>query len=399
MIDRGTVWRLGFGQLISWGVTYYLCGVLGGRIAVDLGWSLTAVNGGFALALLVMGLVSPLAGRLIENHGGRRAMTVGALLGAAGCAGLAASHSAAAFYAAWVVIGVSMRLTLYDAAFAALARIAGPNARRAMAQITLLGGLASTVFWPLGDALADAFGWRGAALAFAGCSAASALLYLTLPTGRFRAEPRGGTETAANVAEASLDPASRRLAAVLYAVATALVSVLNSAMSAHMIGMLAGLGLALNAAVWIASLRGLGQTGARACEVAFGARARSVDVNLIAAALLAACFPIALWSGAGVAAAGAFVLMFGAGNGLSSITRGTLPLAFFDPRTYGSLVGRLIAPGFVLAAAAPVGYALMIERFGAASAVWLSAALGATALAAAIGLKAVESRTRPPAAE
>lgn len=395
MIDRGTVWRLGFGQLISWGATYYLCGVLGGRIAADLGWSLTAVNGGFALGLLVMGLASPLCGRLIEAHGGRRTMAAGALLGAAGCAGLAAAHSATWYYAAWVVIGLAMRLTLYDAAFAALARIAGPNAKRAMAQITLLGGLASTVFWPLGDTLADAFGWRGAALAFGACSAASALLYLTLPTGRFSSEPRAASEAAAALPPAALDPASRRLAAILYAVATALVSMLNSAMSAHMIGILAGLGLALNAAVWTASLRGLGQTGARACEVAFGGRARSVDVNLIASALLALCFPVALWSGAGVAAAGAFVLMFGAGNGLSSITRGTLPLAFFDPGAYGSLVGRLIAPGFVLAAAAPVGFALMIEHFGAASAVLLSAALGMAALAAAIGLKMIEKRARP----
>lgn len=395
MIDRGTVWRLGFGQLISWGVTYYLCGVLGGRIAADLGWSLTAVNGGFALALLVMGLISPVAGRLIESHGGRRAMTAGALLGAAGCAGLSASHSAIAFYLAWAVIGLAMRLTLYDAAFAALARIAGPNARRSMAQITLLGGLASTVFWPLGDALADMFGWRGAALAFGACSAASSLLYLTLPAGRYAAPaPTGADPASATPAGPGVDPASQRLAAVLYATATALVSVLNSAMSAHMIGILVGLGLALNAAVWTASLRGLGQTGARACEVAFGARAKSVDVNLVAAALLALCFPIALWSGAGLAAAGAFVLLFGAGNGLSSITRGTLPLAFFDPSTYGSLVGRLIAPSFVLAAAAPIGYAVLIERFGAASAVWLSAALGAATLAVAVGLKAIEARAR-----
>lgn len=388
MIDRWTVLKLGLGQMISWGAMYYLVGVLGSRIAADLGWSLTAVNGGFALGLLVMGLVSPFAGKLIETHGGRGAMTAGALIGGAGCAGLSLAHSAFAYYAAWVVIGVAMRLCLYDAAFAALARIAGANARRAIAQITLVGGLASTVFWPIGDALADGFGWRGAALAFGAVSAASALLYLTLPTGRHSAPAAPPVEAALDTAAPpGLDPAARRLAAILYAVATALVSMLNSAMSAHMIGILAGLGLSLQAAVWTSSLRGFGQTGARGCEIVFGGRARPVDVNLVAAVVLALSFPIALWSGASPVAAAAFVLMFGAGNGLSSITRGTLPLAFFDPAAYGSLVGRLIAPSFMLAAAAPIGFAMAIDAYGAEAAVWLSAALGAGALAAAVGLK------------
>lgn len=389
MIDRSTVWRLGFGQLVSWGVTYYLVGVFGPRIAADLGWSLTAVNGGFAAGLLVMGLVSPLAGRVIDAHGGRRAMGWGALIGAAGCAALALAHSVAVYYAAWALIGIGMRLTLYDAAFAALARIAGAEAKRAMAQITLLGGFASTVFWPLGDLLADAFGWRGAMLIYAGFSAATALLYRTLPAGRFGDTTTEDPEGELTEVAPDLDPARRRLAAILYATAVALVSALNSAMSAHMIGLLAGLGLALQAAVWTSSLRGFGQTGARACEVLFGRRVRAVDLNLFAAALLPLCFLVALWAGVSLPAAIAFVLLFGAGNGLSTITRGTLPLAFFDPKTYGSLVGRLIAPSFLLSAAAPVAYAWMIERFGVEAAVWLSVALGAGAVTAALGLKAL----------
>ena len=388
MIDRRTVWLLGFGQLISWGVTYYLVGVMGPRMAVDLGWSLTAVNGGFSAALLVMGLASPLAGKLVEARGGRGAMSAGALIGAAGCAGLSVAHSAPAYYAAWIVIGLSMRLTLYDAAFAALARIAGPSSKRAMAQITLLGGFASTALWPIGDALADAFGWRAAVLVYAGISAASALLYRALPNGRYEPEAPPADVLASVVAK-DPDASRKRLAAVLYAVSVALVGALNSAMSAHMIGVLAGLGLAMQTAVWTATLRGFGQTGARGCEVLFGARLRAVDLNLLAAALLAGCFLVGLFSGESLMAAVAFVLVFGAGNGLSTITRGTLPLAFFDPATYGSLVGRLIAPGFLAQAAAPVGYALVIDAYGAGAALWLSFALGAGALAAAFGLKAL----------
>jgi carbamoyl-phosphate synthase small subunit len=343
VIRARVVVALGFSQLVSWGVTYYLVGVFGTRIAADLGWSLAAVQGGFAAGLLVMALASPLAGRLIERHGGRRAMTAGSFVGALGCALLSAAESPLAYYAAWIVIGLAMRLTLYDAAFAALARIGGAGARRAMAQITLLGGFASTVFWPLGDQLADLWGWRGAMLAYAGFSAATALLHWAIPDARH--EPETGSPLVPNGSiPPGLDDRERRLAALLYALAAALVSALNSAMSAHMIGLLAGLGLGLQSAVWTASLRGFGQTAARGSEVLFGARLRAVDLNLIAAALLALCFLVALRSGVDPWAAVAFVLMFGAGNGLSTITRGTLPLAFFDAATYGSLVGRLIAP-------------------------------------------------------
>lgn len=389
MIDRATVWRLGFGQLVCWGVTYYLVGVLGHRIAEDLGWSLTAVQSGFAVGLLVMGLASPLVGRLIETHGGRRVMSAGSLIGAAGLAGLAFSHSSPAYYAAWAVIGLAMRLSLYDAAFAALARIGGAEAKRAMAQITLLGGFASTVFWPIGDAIADAFGWRIAALVFAACSAASALLHMSIPEGRF-APPPPDPDDVAPIAAQGLSVGARRLAAALYALAAALVGALNSAMSSHMIGLLAGLGLGLQAAVWTASMRGFGQTGARGGEVLFGASLKSVDLNLLAAGLLVAAFAAALFVSGDVAVAALFVLMFGAGNGLSTITRGTLPLAFFDPSTYGSLVGRLIAPSFLLSAAAPVGYAAVLETFGATAAVWLSVGLAGAALAAALGLKAID---------
>lgn len=383
-ISRATVLRLGFGQLVSWGVTYYLVGVFAPRIAADLGWSLSAVQGGFAVGLLAMALSSPAAGRAIDALGGRRVMTAGALVGAAGCGALALAHSAPAYYGAWVVIGVSMRLSLYDAAFAALARIAGPDAKSAMAQITLLGGLASTVFWPVGDGLAELFGWRVAVGCYGLFSAAAALLNWSIPEGRYAPPPPSP------IAEDAPEPVRRgsRRAAALYALSVALVGSLNSAMSAHMIGILTGLGLALQAAVWIGALRGFGQIAARGSEVLFGARIAAVDLNLTAAALL----PLGFAAGFGapfLGAAVAFSLLFGAGNGLSTITRGTLPLALFDARTYGSLVGRLIAPSFLLSAAAPVVYALVIERFGASAALWLSLAIATGALGAALGLKAL----------
>ena len=383
LVPRRTVVCLGLSQLICWGVSYYLIGGFGEAMVADLGWSRDRVYGGFSAALLVMALTSPTTGRLIDRHGGRRVMVAGSLLTAVGCAGLAVARDLFVYYGAWLCLGLAMRLTLYDAAFAALARIGGPAARRPMAQITLLGGLASTVFWPLGHLLAENFGWRGAVLAYAGIALLTVPLHLSIPDGRYDDRPPAADDAAPTPPRAA-GKRDRLLAAALYAVITTLTNFLNSGMSAHMIGILAGLGLATAAAVGIATLRGVGQTSARICEILFGRRLDPLTLNLLAAALLPACFIAGMFSGQFVLAALTFAFVYGAGNGVLTITRGTLPLVLFDSRGYGAFVGRLLVPSFAVAAAAPVIYAFVIDGFGEAGALYLSAAVAAVILAASV---------------
>lgn len=383
MIGRLPLFCLGLGQLVSWGLFYYLIGGFGDLIAADLGWRLTWVHGGFSAALVVMGMTSPLVGRLIEAHGGRPVLIAGSLTGAAGCALLAAAHGLVVYYAAWLLLGVAMRCTLYDAAFAALARAGGPAARKPMAQITLLGGLASTVFWPLGHALAELWGWRGAMLAFAAIALASIPLHLALPRGRYQADAANGggaTGFAAPVRDA-------RLAALLYALILTITGFLAAAMSAHMIPLLTALGVAAPVAVGIGALRGVGQSIARLGEILSGGRLSPPALNLLAVALLPASFAAAFAGGHWLAAAFAFAFLYGAGNGLLTITRGTLPLVLFDPTTYGSLVGRLLAPSFFVSAAAPLLFALVMESWGALAGLWLCLLLAVLMLGAAAVLK------------
>lgn len=161
MIERRTVLALSMSQFVCWGISFYLIGIFGEPIAIDLGWSQTLVYGGFSVALLTMGLVSPLVGRSIDRFGGGPVMAAGSLLCAAGCTWLSVVETVVAYHAAWICLGIAMRSILYDAAFASLVRIGGQEARRPIAQVTLLGGLASTVFWPVGHLFGDAFGWRG----------------------------------------------------------------------------------------------------------------------------------------------------------------------------------------------------------------------------------------------
>jgi MFS family permease len=383
MIAPRTVFCLGLAQLISWGISYYLVGAFGERIAGELGWSQAIIHGGLSAGLLVMGLTSGAVGRLIDRHGGRAVMCAGSLLTAAGCAGLAFAQTIPAYYAAWLCLGLAMRLTLYDAAFAALAHIGGSAARRPIAQITLLGGLASTVFWPLGHALAEQFGWRGALLAYAGFALLTLPLHLTLPAGSARRQ----AEAVAAKPTAALSPADTRFAGILYALIVTFAGILNAGMSAHMIGILAGLGLPAAAAVWIGATRGIGQSLARLGEVLFGSRTSPFDLNLVACLVLPLCFVTGLAGGASAIAALAFAFFYGAGNGVLTITRGTLPLMLFDPKSYGAYVGRLLAPGFFLSAAAPLGYALLIERYGASAALILSGMLAVAMLVSAILLR------------
>ena len=210
-------------------------------------------------------------------------------------------------------------------------------------------------------------------------------LHLAIPDGDFHAAAEAAGTTAAAPPERTRR--DQFLAGGLYAVTAVLTNFLNSAMSAHLIGILTGLGLVASLAVWIATLRGIGQSFARLAEVLFGRRLHPLGLNLLAAGILPLGFLVGLFSGNSIAAATTFALLNGAGNGLSTITRGTLPLVLFDPRRYGVTVGRLLAPSFFLSALAPLAYALLIEKLGHPATLYFSTAVAALVLAAAVMLR------------
>lgn len=384
MIPPRAIVCLGLTQLVGWGVTFYLIGALGPAMAADLGWNAATVYGGFSAAIVVMAMVSPLAGLAVDRWGGHRVMPAGAVVAALGCTLLAAAHGLALYYLAWIALGIGMRLCLYDAAFASLARAAGPTARRPMSQITLFGGLASTVMWPVGHALAGWLGWRGAVLAYGALALSTLPLYLALPRERYAA-PAGAKDKAATGLARSLG--ERRLAGALYALIAMLTNFLAAGNAAHLISLLSGLGLAAAAAVSVAALWGVGQFAARLADVALGSRLHPLTLTLAVGTVLPLCFLLALLSGGNLYATAAYALLYGACNGLLTITRGTLPLALFDFRSYGTLVGALLIPSFLLTATAPVAYAYLVESHGARGAMAVSVGLAAAIFAAALALR------------
>lgn len=375
MIPPRTVICLGLSQLIGWGISYYLIGNFGPQMRADLGWSAAQIYGGMSWAIVCMAVTSPFAGRAIDRFGGRPIMPVGAALIALGCINLALCYRLPHYFLAWTLLGIGMRLALYDAAFAALAHAAGPQSRVAMSQITLFGGLASTVMWPAGQAMAGWWGWRGALLAYAVLALILIPLHRALP----QTKAASAAAKAANHDDASTP--SSWADQGLYLVVVMLTSFLASGNATHLIAMLQGLGLATQTAVGVAALWGVGQFAARLLELLFGKRLHPIGLNLLTACGL----PLALTAGLAAAdprLAVVYAVGYGACNGLLTITRGTLPLTLFDRRHYGRIVGRLLIPSFLLSAAAPSVYALWIDRYGPRFAMGMSVAAATLILAA-----------------
>ncbi len=154
-------------EITSWGTLYYAFPVLAPSIAEDTGWSLGAITAAFSGGLVVSALAGIPVGRILDRHGPRWVMTTASVLGTPALVGVALAGSFGWFLAAWLVVGVAQAGTLYPPAFAALTRWWGDDRVRALTTLTLVAGLASTVFAPLSAALLGGLGWRDTYLVLA----------------------------------------------------------------------------------------------------------------------------------------------------------------------------------------------------------------------------------------
>ncbi|HEY7551676.1 MAG TPA: MFS transporter [Hyphomicrobiaceae bacterium] len=359
---------LGFTQIVSWGTTLYALGVLGKPIAADTGWGQTLVFGGLTVGLLVSGAVSASVGRFFDRRGGRLAMAAGSVLVTIGLVLLALVRDPWSYLAVWAFLGLAMRLTLYDAAFAALVQVTPSRSRRAISYLTLFGGLASTVFWPIGEALNGAYGWRTTLLVFAAINLAVCLPLHWLGLAR-RESPEQAEYARAMGSEVrhpgrQLEGTTRIIAMVLFGAVAAASAVVIGALAVQLVPILEAAGLATTGAVFIASLKGVAQVAGRVWDLTLARRWHPLDIGRISVALLPLSFAVLMLGGASFWSALAFTLLFGVSNGLVTIVRGAVPLALFGPEGYGTVLGVLATPYLVLAALAPAAFALVVERWG-----------------------------------
>ncbi|MFC2968118.1 MFS transporter [Acidimangrovimonas pyrenivorans] len=356
--ERGRVISaLGMVMILTWGSTFYLLAVLSGPIRAETGWSAGAVTAGISIALLVSGLAASRIGLLIQRQGGRRVLVAGVLLIAAGLVILGLSRSLPLYLAAWAVLGLGMAASLYDAAFSTLGRLYGRGARKAITALTLWGGFASTVCWPVSAFLVDSVGWRATCFAYAALH-----LVLTAPLCWFALPKAPPAQAAASPGQARPSPATNAFGLRFWciAVAGAALSMLSAIWSIHLITILTAEGHAMAAAVALGTVIGPAQVGARIVEMLGRERHHPIWTMIASASLVLAGFS-GLMLGL---PAGPALVAFGAGNGLWSIARGALPLAIFDPQDYARIMGRLARPMLLASAVAPLLGALLIQAYG-----------------------------------
>ena len=353
---RWVVPVLGIAQIISWGSLFYPVAVLGASIRRDLGITDIAVFGSFTAGLFVSGIAAPLAGRLVDTRGGRFTLSAGSAFGALALAVLALAQNTPMLLAGYAVAGLAMAGCLYDPAFATLHAISGTAYRKAVTALTLFGGFASTVFWPLSQFLLDAYGWRTAFAVYAALNLFVCLpLHLwILPRGPGNA-PHAPTPSEATVAPRPADPH----VFIWLATALALAAFLSSALSAHVIGLLTSSGLTPRDAVLVSSLIGPMQVAGRVAEFAFSGHLRPLAVGTLAFGLFAAALLVLTQVHGVWIVALAFALLYGWSNGVMTIVRGTVPGELFGHRQFGALLGRLARPQFVAKAIAPVALTLV----------------------------------------
>jgi MFS family permease len=408
-------WRavlvLGVTQILAWGAIFYPPVLTVPLIAAERGWSITFAMGGFSLALLTAGLVSPRVGLLIDRHGGHRVMPVGSLLAALGLVGLVYADHPATYLAVWMLLGVAIAASLYDPAFATLGRIFGAAARSPITALTLAGGFASTVSWPATHLLLEAVGWHGTYLVYAALLAlvAAPLHAFALPRTRTLESSESPPRPLASLAGAAGadEPGSGPVSAappvgpvqvpsvvlppkgwpfVLMAAAFAAYAFVPSGLSAHLLAIFGRAGIDAATVVAIGALFGPAQVVARICEFAFARRIHPLNIARFAVGMLLAAFALLALLGLSVPTAAAFAVMFGMANGLLTIARGAVPLALFGAAGYGHLMGRIGGPYLAMQAIAPLVLAFVAER---ASDPAVLAVVAAFALVAFIGFAAM----------
>ena len=390
---------LGLSQTLSWGSSFYLPAVLAHPMATDLGLPPPMVYLAFSLALVVSAAVGPASGRAIDKLGGRPVLLGCNGIFALGLVLLALAQGPWGLFAAWAVMGLAMGAGLYEAAFATLVRLYGQAARNPITGITLIAGFASTVGWPLSAWMLSQHGWRGACL---GWAALHLLVGLPLNALLPRVAPpttAAPTPAATAAAPPPVQPAaatSQRALVALLSLFFAVSMFIGTAWATHLPQLLQSVGATLAVAIGVGALVGPAQVAGRVLEFGFLRRVHP----LLSARLSSLAHPlgIAVLLLAGAPAAALFAVLHGAGNGILTIAKGTLPLVLFGAQGYGARQGWLMMPARVAQASAPFVFGLALDRWGR-GALWLSGALGLVAFAALMAIRLRHDPANPADAQ
>ena len=360
---------LGFTQIVGWGTTFLMPSVLGRHMEDALGIPSEIVFSGITVMFAVGAICSPRVGRLIDRTGARTLMASGSALYAVSLAALAFSHGLVSYLLCWAAMGIASTLALSTPSSIAIAQVAGPGARRAIAMLAIIGGFASTVFWPLAGALDVAVGWRGTLLVYAAIHLFACLPVhlLVLPSQPPAHHLAGATTPAASGVSSEV---RSRVFLLLSVTLSSGAFVFTGAM-VHMIELMRGLGHPAASAVFLASLIGPSQVTVRLFELLFGHRYSIMNSAVFGSAMLVVGLAVAMIDGGNFVMALVCIVSYGIANGLKAVQRATLPLALFGRGQFGAYMGRLALPQGIVSASAPPVIAAVLASYGTAGALWV----------------------------
>ena len=387
-VGRATL-GLGVTQIIGWGTTFLMPSVLGRPIQNELGMPSELVFAGITVMFGVGALFAPRIGRLMDRTGPRLVMASGSLAYALSLAILAFCQGPVIYLLAWAGMGVASTLALNTPSSIALAQVAGPRARQAIAVLAIIGGFASTIFWPVGGALVGLVGWRGTVLVYAAMHliVCAPIHFVALP----KAAPAAPQATASPASGGGLPAEDRSRAFLLLNITLSFGAFVFTGFIIHVIEILRGLGHPPASALFLASLIGPSQVGIRIIELVFGHRYSFMTSAVMGSAMLPFGLGLMLIDGSNSAIALVCILAYGISNGLKAVQRATLPLALFGRGQFGAYMGRLALPQGILSASAPTVLAAVLDRFGASGALWLAFVVATISFIAMI-LLAMRSR-------
>lgn len=384
----GKIALLGLLQILSWGGSFYLLGVLADPIAADTGWPHQWVLGAASIGLLVASLLSPLCGRLISRLGGRKVLAAHGLILAAGLGLMAIAPSLPVFLLAWVIIGIAMATGLYDALFTSLGSTYGLEARPIIVGITLISGFCTTVIWPLLAVMEHLMGWRMTCAVFGGV-----VLVTLYPLYRYALDahvPATASRSTTAGSGAALEPSIYWSMTALFAIAAALMTCI----SIVLLTVLQARGHSLTSAIAMAALIGPASVLCRVVDLLFKRKAPMftalLSSGMTALGLLMVDFApdFVAWG----------LVLYGAGNGLRAIVKSTLPLMVVHQADYAVISGRMARPALLAQAAAPIACGYLISTLGSEAMIHALTAMALIAFALSLWLARLVGRRQPTAA-
>lgn len=358
------VLALGVAQIASWGTLFYSFPLIAVAMGSDLGWTKASIYGAWTLGIVLSALLAMPVGKVIDLGYGRQVMGGASLAAAALLILWSSVDNLVLFYVAAAGVGTLQAATLYEPAFAVIARRTGPAfARKGITAVTLWGGFASTLFVPLIQVMMEVMGWRGTLHALAGINVLiCATLYFGVIDPRrdavIRLQPEDQVERPP-LALALKTPVFWWLTVSFTAYAAS-----ASAFLLHVYPFLQEQGFGAAAIVATIALIGPAQVIGR-LAVAF--LAKEISGRRLGSVIVVA-FPLAMvifaWAPANVVVVGCASILFGAANGIMTIVRGIIVPEVVSKDAYGAINGALVVPATVARALAPLGAAALWSLTG-----------------------------------